>query len=158
TIDLKSKTVLEVTDTGVLPVPEKNWGYAGNEIATYPGGTRAAAIPGRATQQSGLEIQGGRIQWDIWRFHVRVDKRPGVVLSLVDVRDGQRWRPVAYQMHLSEVFVPYMDPDKGWYFRTYMDSGEYGFGNFLSPLKQAIDCPASAKFLAMTLSDDHGDP
>ena len=72
--------------------------------------------------------------------------------------DGQRWRSVAYQMHLSEVFVPYMDPDKGWYFRTYMDSGEYGFGNSLSPLTKGVDCPASATFLKMMVSDDHGDP
>jgi primary-amine oxidase len=61
-------------------------------------------------------------------------------------------------MNLSEVFVPYMDPDKGWYFRTYMDSGEYGFGNFLSPLKKGTDCPAYAAYLPMTLSDDRGDP
>ncbi len=158
TIDLKSKSVLEVTDTGVVPVPEKNWGYAASETAAYPGGRRAAAIQARPAQAGSFSVQGSLIQWDIWRLHLRVDKRPGVVLSLVDVRDGARWRSVAYQMNLSEVFVPYMDPDKGWYFRTYMDSGEYGFGNFLSPLKKGTDCPASAKFFTMTLSDDHGDP
>ena len=54
--------------------------------------------------------------------------------------------------------MPYMDPDKGWYFRTYMDSGEYGFGNFLSPLKKGTDCPGYAAYLSMTLSDDRGDP
>jgi primary-amine oxidase len=91
-------------------------------------------------------------------FYLRAEKRPGVVLSLVDVRDGERWRSVAYQMHLSEVFVPYMDPDLGWYFRTFMDSGEYGFGSFLSPLKKGTDCPAHARFLSMTLSDDRGGP
>jgi primary-amine oxidase len=158
TIDLKSKTVLDVTDTGVIPVPEKNWGYAGKEIAAYPGGPRVSAIPAPPAEPGNITIRGGQIQWDIWRFHLRVDKRPGVVLSLVDVRDGQHWRSVAYRMHLTKVFVPYMDPDKGWYFRTYMDSGEYGFGNFLSPLKQGTDCPASATFLNMMVSDDQGDP
>ena len=160
TIDLKSKTVIDVTDQGVVPVPEKNWGYAASEIASYAGTRRAASTPAKLTPPGagGVAIQGNRIQWDIWRFHLRVDKRPGVVLSLVDVRDGERWRSVAYQMNLSEVFVPYMDPGKGWYYRTYMDSGEYGFGNFLSPLKKGTDCPANARFLSMTLSDDRGDP
>jgi primary-amine oxidase len=77
---------------------------------------------------------------------------------MVEVRDGARWRSLAYQMHLSEVFVPYMDPDQSWYFRTYMDSGEYGFGNLLSPLRPGVDCPAYARFLAVTMPQDDGEP
>ena len=160
TIDLKSKKVLDVTDTGVVPVPSADWGYTANEIAGYTTPRAVMKTPATVTQtgEGNVRIEGSRVAWDIWRFHLRVDKRPGVVLSLVDVRDGARWRSVAYQMNLSEVFVPYMDPDKGWYFRTYMDSGEYGFGNFLSPLKHGTDCPAYAAYLPMTLSDDLGDP
>ena len=92
------------------------------------------------------------------RFRLRVDKRPGIVLSNIDVRDGERWRSVLYQAHLSEVFVPYMDPSAGWYFRTYMDSGEYGFGLFLSPLQAGIDCPGHATFLPALVNDDRGRP
>jgi primary-amine oxidase len=158
TIDLRSRKVLDVTDTGVVPVATQNWGYTPAEVAAYADTTAVRPTRSGLTQTSNVSIDGSLLQWDIWRLHLRIDKRPGVVLSLVDVRDGDRWRSVAYQLHLSEVFVPYMDPDKGWYFRTYMDSGEYGFGNFLSPLKKGQDCPADAKFLSMTLSDDHGDP
>lgn len=160
TIDLKSKKAIDVTDLGVVPVPSKNWGYTASEAAKYTSPRSPASSPAHLTQTGAgnVAMQGSQVQWDIWRFHLRVDKRPGVVLSLVDVRDGERWRSVAYQMNLSEVFVPYMDPDKGWYFRTYMDSGEYGFGNFLSALKRGTDCPAYAKYLSMTLSDDRGNP
>ena len=63
-----------------------------------------------------------------------------------------------YQAHLSEVFVPYMGPDEGWYWRTYMDSGEYGFGIFLSPLRRGVDCPNFATFLPVTVSQDSGSP
>jgi primary-amine oxidase len=152
--------VIDVIDTGVVPVSEKDWGYTGGEIASYAGRRHAGSTQAGSAQSGdeNIAIRGSRIQWDIWRFHLRAEKRPGVVLSLVNVRDGERWRSVAYQMHLSEVFVPYMDPDSGWYFRTYMDSGEYGFGTFMSPLKKGIDCPAHARFLSMTLSDDRGDP
>jgi len=56
------------------------------------------------------------------------------------------------------MFVPYMDPDYGWYSRTYFDTGEYGAGLLTTPLKPGIDCPASATFLPAVLSDDKGEP
>ena len=159
TIDLKSRKVLDVTDTGVVPVSGDTGGFKEAEIAAR-GALRPETRPASVTQTGGDNIStaDGRIVWDMWRFHIRADKRPGPVLSMVEARDGERWRSVAYQMHLSEVFVPYMDADKAWYFRTYMDSGEYGFGNSLSPLRKGIDCPAYARFFAVTMPQDDGEP
>ncbi len=159
TLDVKARRVEAVTDTGVVPVPKEDWGYTEAEVEQYAGPLRPAWQAAKLAQsgEGNVSVAGGEVRWDIWRFRVRADKRPGVVLSLVDVRDGERWRPVAYQMNLSEVFVPYMDPDKGWNFRTYMDSGEYGFGTFLTPLKRNVDCPAYARFLSMSVSQDNGE-
>lgn len=159
TIDLKSKKVLDVTDTGVVPVSADAGGYKEAEIAAH-GALRPETKPASVAQPGGdnITIEDGRIVWDMWRFHLRADKRPGPVLSMIEARDGARWRSVAYQMHLSEVFVPYMDADKGWYFRTYMDSGEYGFGNSLSPLRRGIDCPPYARFFPVTMPQDNGEP
>ena len=159
-VDLVGQEVLEVVDTGVVPVPSDPWGYTGPELAARFGGLRPeAADAGLAVPDAvNYAIDGGMVTWDMWRFHLRVDRRPGLVVSLVDARDGDRWRPVLYQAHLSEVFVPYMSPDAGWYWRTYMDSGEYGFGIFLSPLRPGVDCPAHARFLDATLSGDDGTP
>jgi primary-amine oxidase len=159
TIDLKTGKAIEVTDTGTVPVPSEAWGYDEAEIsarsALRPEGKEASL-----TQLGGdnIRVEGGRFVWDMWRFHLRADMRPGLVLSMVEARDGARWRSVAYQMHLSEVFVPYMDPDRGWYWRTYMDSGEYGFGKLLSPLRKGVDCPPYARFLAVTMPQDDGEP
>ena len=160
TIDVKTSEVVNVTDTGALPVAANAWGYTPEEVAKRLGALRPEARPARLEQKGGpnLTPANGLVHWDIWRFHLRADRRPGLVLSMVDANDGSAWRSVAYQMNLSEVFVPYMDPDKGWYWRTYMDSGEYGFGLFMTPLRKGVDCPAYAKFMAVTMPLDSGEP
>lgn len=169
-VDLNAGEVLEVVDTGAVPVPEDDWGYTAPELEARFGGLRPAGRPVALAAPEGgnVTVDGSRIAWDIWRLRYRIDKRPGLVLSQVEVRDpgsaygdggdGDEWRSVLYQMHLSEVFVPYMDPDRGWYWRTYMDSGEYGFGLFLSPLRPGVDCPGHAAFLPAVLHDDAGAP
>ena len=158
-VDLVGADVVEVLDEGVVPIPARNWGYTQAEIAARrPLRPAPDTVPATRAGGPGFVITGSHIEWDIWRFRLRVDKRPGIVLSNIDVRDRERWRSVLYQAHLSEVFVPYMDPSEGWYFRTYMDSGEYGFGAFLSPLAAGVDCPGHASFLPAIVSDDHGQP
>lgn len=158
-VDLNAKEVLEVVDTGAVPVPKDPWGYTDAEIEARAA-LRPEAKPAVLGQSGGpnYSIDGGLISWDMWRFRWRVDKRPGVVLSEIEANDGKDWRSVLYQAHLSEVFVPYMDPDVGWYWRTYMDSGEYGFGIFLSPLRPGVDCPAYATFLPAVVHADDGSP
>jgi primary-amine oxidase len=112
-------------------------------------------------EDANYSMDGSVITWDIWRFHYRIDKRPGVILKEIKVYDQlkETWHEVLYQARLSEVFVPYMDPDVGWYWRTYMDSGEYGFGVFMSPLTPGVDCPTSGTtYLDTTFHDDVGMP
>lgn len=157
--DIGKKEVLRVVDTGVLDVPKDGWGYTEEEVAKRTP-LRAETNPVKLVQEGGpnYKIDGSHLEWDIWRFNFRVDKRPGLVLSNLDVNDDGTWRSVIYQAHLSEVFVPYMDPSEGWYWRTYMDSGEYGFGLFLTPLRAGIDCPSHATFLPATIADDKGQP
>ena len=156
-VELSTGEVIEVVDTGAIPLPEDAWGYTEEEIAKRQP-LRPETNPAVVTQTGSpnYTLDGSQITWDIWRFRLRVDKRPGPVLSRIEVNDQGTWRSVLYQAHLSEVFVPYQDPGEGWYWRTYMDSGEYGFGLFLSPLEAGIDCPKYATFLPAVINDDAG--
>ncbi|MBO6755976.1 MAG: tyramine oxidase [Roseibium sp.] len=158
-VDLAAAEVLDVIDEEPVAIPQDAWGYTEEEIAGRAS-LRADRVTAAVTGEpgSGITVNGSQISWDIWQMRVRTDKRPGVVLSDINVRDGDRWRSVLYQAHLSEVFVPYMDPTSGWYWRTYMDSGEYGFGLFLSPLTRGVDCPSYATFLPALIHDDNGNP
>ncbi|WP_174235479.1 tyramine oxidase [Pannonibacter phragmitetus] len=157
--DIGKKEVQRVIDTGTIALPQDGWGYTEEEVAArLP--LRPQSNPATLSQEGGpnFTVKGSHLEWDIWRFNFRIDKRPGLVISNLDVNDQGTWRSVIYQAHLSEVFVPYMDPTEGWYWRTYMDSGEYGFGLFLSPLRAGIDCPRHATFLPATIADDKGEP
>ncbi|NRG19568.1 tyramine oxidase [Rhizobiales bacterium] len=159
-VDLNAREVVEVFDTGAVPVPEDPWGYTDEEVERRTGALRPQMNAAKLSQPEGANftVESGFVNWDIWRFRVRVDKRPGVVISNIDVNDDGDWRSVLYQAHLSEVFVPYMDPDEGWYWRTYMDSGEYGFGIFLTPLRAGVDCPAYGTYLPAVVHQDDGSP
>jgi primary-amine oxidase len=158
-VELKSKQVVDVIDEEVIPLPQDAWGYTEEEIAGRVD-LRPEASPAAISQQGGpnFTIDGSEITWDIWKMRYRTDKRPGLILSDIRANDGGNWRSVLYQANLSEVFVPYMDPSEGWYWRTYMDSGEYGFGLFLTPLRKDIDCPSNATFLPAMIHDDSGNP
>jgi len=59
TIDSKSKKVIDVTDTGVVPVSEKDWGYTAGETASYAG-TRQRVNPGRADANRRWERRDSR--------------------------------------------------------------------------------------------------
>ncbi len=158
-VDLASGEALEVIDEGAVPPPTDGWGYTEEEVAERAE-LRPETSPATLSQPGGpnFTVEGSAIAWDIWRMRYRTDKRPGLVLSQIEAWDGESWRSVIYQAHLSEVFVPYQDPGAGWYWRTYMDSGEYGFGLFLTPLRRGVDCPAYATFLPAIINDDAGAP
>ena len=49
--------------------------------------------------------------------------------------EDEAFRSIAYEIAMSEMFVPYQDPDPHWFYRAYFDMGEFGFGNMATELK-----------------------
>jgi primary-amine oxidase len=111
-----------------------------------------------AARQHSFIVTGNEVQWNKWSFHYRMDERVGLIISLLRYDDGGRRRMVLYRGSVAEMFVPYMDPDSGWSFRTYMDVGEFGLGPMSSPLMPGIDCPANAAFFDAILPNEFGWP
>jgi primary-amine oxidase len=154
-IDLDERRVLRVLDSGVVPVPPATHEFDEATVAATIG-LRPPMKTLRMFQPDGrnFSIQNNFIEWQKWRFHVRFERRAGTVVSLVTY-DG---RSVLYQGSLAEVFVPYQDPDANWFYRTYMDEGEFGFGTLSSPLALGLDVPENAVLLDGLISAALPDP
>ena len=155
TVDLDAMEIVEITDLGVVPVPPGNYDYDPGSVQTRP---QPKPIRIAAPEGANYRLEGSVVHWQNWRLHVRFDERMGVVISDVQFRDGRRDRSVLYQGSLSEIFVPYQDPTTGWYFRNYIDEGEYGLGVLATELVAGADCPASAHFLSPVLAAETGEP
>ncbi len=154
-IDLDDKRVIQVLDTGVVPVPTASHEFDEATVGALTG-LRPALKPIRMVQPQGANftVNGNFVEWQKWRFHVRYERRAGQVISLVTYNG----RSVLYQGSLSEVFVPYQDPGQNWFYRTYMDEGEYGMGLFGSPLVPGLDVPDNAVLLDGLISAALPDP
>jgi Cu2+-containing amine oxidase len=63
-----------------------------------------------------------------------------------------------YEGSLGGMIVPYGDPDVGWYFKAYLDSGDYGMGTLTSPIVRGKDAPSNAVLLDETIADYTGAP
>jgi primary-amine oxidase len=154
--DMTARAVLRVVDEGVIPVP--------STIADYDDATigplRQPLPPITVTQPlgPGFRVDGHRVEWHDWSFHLRPDHRVGMVISTVRWRDGARDRAVMYQGHISEIFVPYMDPAMAWYTRNFLDIGEYVAGGLAKPMQPGIDCPEHAVWFNQTIVMDNGRP
>jgi primary-amine oxidase len=152
-VDLDGKEVLEVIDLGVVPIPGGN-----SELDPASTGVQKEFKPvvQSLPQGSNIKIDGSFVQWQKWSFHVRWDIRSGVVVSLVTFNEKDEPRSILYQGYLSEIFVPYQDPTKGWYYRNYLDEGDFGVGTMSSVLVPGSDCPSTAKFLSSVMSNASG--
>jgi len=154
-VDVNAKTVIDVVDTGIVPVPKP----VRNDDSQGKKPSRPALKPVLNFSPAGanFNLKGAlEVDWQNWSFHLRFERRNGIVVSLVRFNDQGNSRKIAYQMSLSEVFVPYMDPDAGWSYKAFLDAGEYGMGYLASSLAPGRDCPQQAVYINTIVPSDTG--
>ena len=157
-VDLTNRRVLRVIDEDPIPLARETGEYGPDVI----GPTRDLKTPISIVQPLGpsFTLDGQSVSWQNWRFHFRVDPRRGLVLSLVKWADREVERMIAYQLSVSELFVPYSDPNEPWSYQAYFDLGSYAnfFGGVASTMDPGGDCPSNATFFDAVVGTESGKP
>jgi primary-amine oxidase len=154
-VDLGEKKILQVFDDGPVSMP-----ITPPIFEEAPEVVREGTKPGVISQPEGpsFEVKDGEVAWQNWRFRFRLDSRNGVILDLVRIKNGERLRSVMYEGMLSELFVPYMDENRNWATRVFVDSGEFYPGGTLQTMREGLDCPSNAVYFNGLSTDEKGFP
>ena len=164
--DLDLMQVVEVEDHGVTPIFERAGNYTAERITDpgnfphFPEGPRADLKTLEIKQPDGpsFTIDGHHISWQKWDLRVGFTPREGLVLHLIQYRDAGRLRPIIYRASLSEMFIPYGDPNPTHYRKNVFDMGEYGVGFYVNSLELGCDCLGEISYLDAVLHDTKGEP
>ncbi|GMQ05084.1 hypothetical protein CsSME_00050250 [Camellia sinensis var. sinensis] len=161
-LDMDTKEVIQISDEGRnIPIPKAaDTDYRFSTINAQQQMNLLNPISIEQPKGPSFTIEDHLVKWANWEFHLKPDPRAGVIISRAMVRDPGtgEMRNVMYKGFSSELFVPYMDPTDAWYFKTYMDAGEYGFGLQAMPLDPLNDCPRNAYYMDGVFAAGDGTP
>ena len=157
-VDVVAKTVDQVLDYGVVPVPAEHGNYTD---PTLTGPMRETLKPISITQPEGVSFSvtgGNHIEWEKWSLDVGFDVREGVVLHNIGFRDGEKTRPIIRRASIAEMVVPYGDPAPVRSWQNYFDTGEYLVGQYANSLELGCDCLGEITYLSPVITDGFGNP
>jgi primary-amine oxidase len=158
TVDMATKKLTRFEDYGLTPMPAISEVYDPNGGPALPG-----TKPILVTQPEGpsFAIKDGEVSWQNWHFRFRVDPRSGPVINMASLDYQGKRRSVLYEGSLSEMYVPYQDPEETWNSHVFLDSGEYFMNTGLGipkPLQKGTDCPDYATYFSGTFFHENGTP
>ena len=148
--------VIEVIDHGITPLPPNRASYLAEDQPRL----RTDLKPIEITQPEGpsFTVDGNFVQWQKWQFRLGFDPFEGLVLHQVAYDDDGRVRPILHRASISEMVVPYGDPNPvhGW--KNAFDAGEWGLGRMTQPLTLGCDCLGEIRYFDATLATEQGTP
>ncbi|QCD79902.1 primary-amine oxidase [Vigna unguiculata] len=149
-VDLDLLKIVEYHDGGIIPVPAADNTEYRLSQQKPPFGPKHYGLATHQPEGPGFQISGHSVSWANWKFHIGFDPRAGLVISLASIYDLEKHksRRVLYKGYISELFVPYQDPTDDFFYKTFFDAGEFGFGLSTVSLVPNRDCPSNAQFLA----------
>ncbi|MCK2036006.1 primary-amine oxidase [Microbacterium sp. SSW1-49] len=155
-VDLASRTVVDVIDTGVMPIPQETGDY---HVPGTFGPERTTQKPIVIQQPEGpsFSFDGDVISWEKWSLRIGYDMREGLILHGIGFEDEGRVRPIVHRASVAEMLVPYGDPGPVRFWQNYFDTGEYLLGRLVNSLELGCDCVGDITYLDVPIADARGD-
>lgn len=156
TVNLNTGKIASFVDKGNVPFSKENWNYDVKSLGKLLSPLKALNI----LQPNGknFQIKDNEITWQGWKFRYSMHPRNGLMLYQVTHKDGENIRPVLYRASLSEMVVPYGDPEPTWSFRNAFDVGEYNLGLLANTMELGKEIPENGLLLNAVFANEQGEP
>ncbi|MEH1778761.1 MAG: primary-amine oxidase [Nostoc sp.] len=156
TVNLNTGKIASFIDKGNVPFSKENWNYDIKSLGKLLSPLKALKI----LQPNGqsFQIKDSEISWQGWKFRYSMHPRNGLMLHQVAYNDGENIRPVLYRASLSEMVVPYGDPEPTWSFRNAFDVGEYNLGLLANTMELGKEIPENGLLLNAVFANEQGEP
>ncbi|MGQ0434615.1 MAG: primary-amine oxidase [Microthrixaceae bacterium] len=155
-VDMARGEVLEVIDDGAARIPSE----IGSYYPEHNGPLREDLKPLEIAQPESVSftVDGNLLRWQRWSMRVSLDPLEGIVLHQVGYEDGDRTRSILHRASISEMVVPYGDPDSSHRWKNAFDVGEWGLGRMANSLALGCDCLGEIHYLDAVIADEQGNP
>ena len=154
-VDLTVGEVTRLEDHGVVPLPPGSGRY---DAQSQPE-LRDPPLPLEITQPDGVSftVDGYSVAWQKWQFRVSMHPIHGLVLHQLSYGDAGRQRSILYRASLSDMVVPYGDPDPmhGW--KHVFDASEASIGALSGSLTLGCDCLGEIRYLDINVIGSNGE-
>ncbi len=150
-VDLNLMQVIRVEEFGRWPLPPQSGNYSAERVAKH----RMDIKPLLISQPEGpsFTMEGTKISWQNWECVIGFNAREGLTIHDVRYQDGPTLRPILYRGSLTEMVVPYGDPQETQRRKNAFDVGEYGMGMCTNSLRFGCDCVGHIVYLDGHLCD-----
>ncbi|MDZ8258067.1 primary-amine oxidase [Nostoc sp. ChiQUE01b] len=156
TVNLNTGKIASFVDKGNVPFSQENWNYDVKSLGKLLSPLKALKI----LQLNGrsFQIKDNEISWQGWNFRYSMHPRNGLMLYQVTYNDEENIRPVLYRASLSEMVVPYGNPEPTWSFRNAFDVGEYNLGLLANTMELGKEIPENGLLLNAVFANEQGEP
>ncbi|MBH0130245.1 primary-amine oxidase [Salinibacterium sp. NK8237] len=156
-VDIAAMKVTRIVDNEVYPIPAEGGNYDDPAVQGPP---LDALKPIVITQPEGPSylVDGEQVEWGNWKFQIGFDMREGLIMRNLSFADQGVDRPIMYRGSISEMVVPYADPQPNRFWQNYFDTGEYLFGRYTNSLALGCDCVGEITYFDAVFADELGSP